>query len=317
MRRWIQWALAAIVIVAAGYFAVAGWALSSVLKDVVTVGGALSGIETQSDDPFQVNYDGDPGQTFGFAYEDVEIDGELGPLPAWIVPGEGGNADYWLVYAHGIAGRRESGYKAVSVAHPLGINSLLFSYRNDDGAPASPEGAYGFGLTEWRDLEAAVKLAEARGARRIILAGDSMGGAIIGEFLKNSQQVRWVVAAALDSPALDVRAVVRGLAGRIGLPLPGAVAWVARQVLPWRLDLDISDAVTLPVLASGPRHLFVVHGTADEVVPVSVSDELDERRSSGMTYLRTGAGHVQSWQEDPERYRAALDEFLRQVVAGG
>ncbi len=315
MSTFLKWAIAAIVAVVVGYFAVAGWMLSGVLTNVVTVGGMLGGIQAQTTDPFALNYDGDPRKAFGFDFEEVTIAGELGPLPAWIVPGESSAGDVWMVYAHGIAGRRESGYKALSVARPLGINSILFSYRNDVGAPAAPEGIYGFGVTEWRDLEAAVKLAEEQGARRIILAGDSMGGAIIGEFLRNSQHVRGVVAAALDSPALDVTAVVRGFASRIGFPVPGAVAWVARQILPWRIGIDFSDAVTLPVLASGPRLLFDVHGTTDAVVPISVSDELNARRSSGMTYLRTGADHVQSWQEDPERYRAALDAFLRSVVA--
>lgn len=317
MPRFLKWVLAAVVVLAAGYFAVAGWMLSSVLKNVVTVGGMLAGIQTQTADPFALNYDGDPQKAFGFAFEDVTLASELGPLPAWIVPGETGGGDYWMVYAHGIAGRRESGYKALSVARPLGINSLLFSYRNDEGAPAAPEGIYGFGITEWRDLEAAVLLAQERGAnpQRIILAGDSMGGAIMGEFMRNSTHAKWVTAAVLDSPALDVKAVARGFAARIGFPLPGAVAWVARQIMPWRVGIDFSDAVTLPVLAGAPRHLFDAHGTADSVVPVSVSDELRARRIN-MTYLRTGADHVQSWQENPERYRAELDAFLRAVVAG-
>jgi fermentation-respiration switch protein FrsA (DUF1100 family) len=316
MRRFVRWGLAALVVLAIGYFAVAGWMLSSVLKNVVTVGGMLGGMTTQADDPFALNYDGDPQRAFGYAFEPVELRSDIGALPAWIVPGAS-TSDVWMVYAHGIAGRRESGYKALSVAQPLGINSLLFSYRNDAGAPPAPEGIYGFGVTEWRDLEAAVKLAQDRGARRIVLAGDSMGGAIIGEFLRRSSEVRWVVAAVLDSPALDITAVVRGFASRIGLPLPGAVGWVARQIMPWRVGIDFSDAVTLPVLAAGPRSLFVVHGTGDSVVPVSVSDELNQRRARGMTYLRTGADHVQSWQEDSERYRSALDQFLRGVVAGG
>ena len=315
MRALLKWTAAGVVIVAAAYFAIGGWVLSGVLRNVITVDGALAGIGTQTTDPFQLNFDGDPQKTFGFAFEEAAVQSELGPLPAWIVPGEGGTGDVWVVYAHGIAGRRENGYKALSVAQPLGITTLLFSYRNDPAAPAAPEGIYGFGVTEWRDLEAAVKLAEERGARRIVLAGDSMGGAIIGEFLRNSPQVRRIVAAALDSPALDMKAVVRGFAARIGFPLPCAVAWTARQMMPLRVDIDFSDAVTLPVLAAQPRYLFNVHGAADSVVPVSISDELNARRV-GMTYLRTGADHVQSWQEDPERYRSELDGFLRRVVAG-
>jgi len=314
MSRLLKWALVAVVVVAAGYFVVAGWILSGVLKHVVTVGGMLSGIETQTADPYALNYDGDPGKAFGFAFEDAQVQSELGPLPAWIVPGAGAPTDLWMVYAHGIAGRRESGYKALSVAQPLGITSLLFSYRNDEGAPAAPQGVYGFGVTEWRDLEAAVNLASQRGARRVVLAGDSMGGAIIGEFLVRSPQRSSVVALVLDSPALDIRAITRGFAARIGFPLPAAVAWVARRILPWRVGIDFSGAVTLPAVAAVPGPVFDAHGTADSVVPISVSDELDARRGGRMTYLRTNADHVQSWQAEPERYRAELTAFLQALA---
>lgn len=318
MSRWVRWTFSAIVMVALGYFAVAGWLLSGILKDVVTVGGMLAGIETQSDDPYALNYDGDPGKAFGFAFEDASVQSELGPLPAWIVPGDGTAVGTWLVYAHGIAGRRENGYKALSVAQPLGITSLLFTYRNGVGAPNAPEGIYGFGVTEWRDLEDAVKLARERGARRIILAGDSMGGAIIGEFLTRSEQRSGIVALVLDAPALDIRAITSGFASHIGFPLPEGVAWTARRmILPWRVGIDFSGAITLSVVGSVPYPIFNAHGARDSVVPVGVSDELYERRVGRMVYLRTNADHVLSWQAEPDRYRSELDAFLRGVVAGG
>ena len=279
------------------------------MKKVGGAMGALSGIATQTADPYALNYDGDPQKAFGFAYTNAVVGSELGPLPAWIVPGAGTPGDLWMVYAHGIAGRRESGYKALSVAQPLGITSLLFSYRNDADAPKAPQGIYGFGVSEWKDLEAAVKVARDKGARRIILAGDSMGGAIIGEFLRRSPEKAGVVALVLDSPALDIRAIVRGFAARIGFPMPAAVAWTARRILPWRVAIDFSNAVTLQEVA-GVAAVFDAHGIGDSVVPISVSDALDQLRGGHMIYLRTGADHVMSWQEDPERYRAELERFL-------
>ncbi|WP_457826784.1 alpha/beta hydrolase family protein, partial [Staphylococcus aureus] len=67
----------------------------------------------------------------------------------------------------------------VPVFHELGITSLLVSYRNDGEAPRSRTGTYALGATEWRDVDAAIGYARRQGARRVLLMGWSMGGAIV------------------------------------------------------------------------------------------------------------------------------------------
>ena len=67
-----------------------------------------------------------------------------------------------------------------------GITSLVVSYRNDGEAPRSRAGTYALGATEWRDVDAAVGFARRRGAKRIVLMGWSMGGAIALQLSLNS-----------------------------------------------------------------------------------------------------------------------------------
>ena len=314
IRKLTSWFVAIALLALAAYCAGIGWQLSSGVKQMVTVGGPFTNPPLQTSDPLALDYDGDPERAFGWPFETISISSELGPLPAWVVPPASGPSDTWMIYTHGIGARREDGYRVTSVARPLGITTLLYSYRNDAGAPRSPDGLYRFGLSEWRDLDAAVKTARRLGARRIILAGQSMGGAIIGQYLRHSPQAADVTAAVLDAPALDLRATLRHFVESKHLPLSGAVTWVATQITPWRVGIDLDDTLTLPVFATRPRFLFDAHGDTDALVPVGISDELKRLRPD-MTYVRTHARHVESWSEDPQRYQAALHGFLQKVLA--
>ena len=314
MIRKLSWLVAIVLLALAAYCGGIGWQLSSGLKQMVTVGGPFTDRALQTRDPLMLDYDGDPRRAFGWPFETLAIASELGPLPAWVVPPETGAGEVWMIYTHGIGGRREDGYRVASVARPLGITTLLYAYRNDAGAPRSPDGIYRFGLSEWRDLDAAVQTARRHGAKRIILAAQSMGGAILGQYLRHAPHAGDVIAAVLDAPALDLRATLQHFVAAKRLPLSGAVTWVATQITPWRVGIDLDDTLTLPVFATRPRFLFDAHGDTDALVPIAISDELKRLRPD-MTYVRTHARHVESWSEDPQRYQAALHGFLQKVLA--
>jgi acetyl esterase/lipase len=96
----------------------------------------------------------------------------------------------------------------VPVFHALGITSLVVSYRNDGDAPRSRAGAYALGATEWRDVDAAVSWALRHGARRIVLMGWSMGGAIALQTSLGSAHREQIVGVILDSPVVDWRTVL-------------------------------------------------------------------------------------------------------------
>lgn len=134
-------------------------------------------------------YSGNPAEALGLPYRSVNVPDELGPMPAWEVPagGQGGarqtaqdrQTKAWAIVVHGINDDREVGLRIAPALRRAGFNSLLISYRDDLGAPDSPDGLHHQGQTEWRDLEAAVRYALRCGANEIVLDGYSMGGALI------------------------------------------------------------------------------------------------------------------------------------------
>lgn len=257
-------------------------------------------------------YTGDPRQALGLPFAAVRVPGELGPMPAWLVPGSGTT---WSILVHGINDTPQAGLPIVPTLRRGDLPSLLITYREDLGAPPSPDGLHHMGLTEWRDLEAAARYALDRGARRLILFGYSMGGSLVAQFMQSSPLASRVAGLVLDAPALDWKETISFHATEMGLPslstIPIEWAIGARIDADWD-DLDAlqhTDALQLPIL------LF--HGGEDDVVPISISDELAEALPRWVTYFRVPrAGHTQAWNVDPALYEQRVEAFLALRVGG-
>jgi uncharacterized protein len=255
-------------------------------------------------------YVGDPGQALGLPYRDVAIEGELGSLPAWHVPGRGRT---WAIVVHGHNGDRQDALELVPSLRRAGLATLLVSYRNDPGVAASPDGYHHLGITEWRDVDAAARYALRHGARQLVMVGISMGGAIVGRFMAESPRADRVATLVLDAPVVDWRETLEFNATLMGLPalaaLPLRWAIDARVEIDWEaLDYESHlEDFDLPIL------LF--HGTEDELVPKEPSAELADALPGDVTYFEVPeADHVQAWNVDPALYERRLERFLANVL---
>lgn len=262
-------------------------------------------------DPYRNGFRGDPKTGLGLDFETVSIATDLGPAEGWLVPGTG--APLWAIYVHGVGGLRENGLRQLSVTNEAGLPTLMIGYRNDPWGPRGAPAFYGFGLNEWRDLEASIRWAGERGAERIVLIAESMGAGIAGQFLRRSPHAGRVVGLVLDSPALNFGAVVEGFARwaplrQLFVPLGN---WLARRLLP----LDLGTAVVADVVGDFPGPLFLAHGTIDPLVPVRISRDLVAAREGETVYIETRGMHLMSWQADRERYRRELLAFLKRLAS--
>jgi hypothetical protein len=258
-------------------------------------------------------YAGNPRQALGLPYANVNIPDELGPMPAWLIPAHS-RTDTWAIVVHGINDDPEAGLRIAPTLHRDGLPALLITYREDLGAPKSPDGLHHMGLTEWRDLEAAARYALSHGARRLVLVGYSMGGAIVTQFMEHSPLAAHVAGLVLDAPALDWKAILSFNASEMGLPS------FAADPVEWAIDVRIDpawsdlDALKHP----GDFHLPILlfHGTEDKIVPIASSDEFAKELSGWVTYYRVPhAGHTEAWNIDPELYEQRLTAFLSRIGA--
>lgn len=264
-------------------------------------------------------YDPDPGAR-GLDFTDVAVPTPLGPAPAWLVPAGGADrrsaglarGDTWVVLVHGRGGSRREGLRILPALHRRGHPVLVISYRNDVGAPVSPDGRYHLGDTEWEDLEAAVRYAMANGARQVVLFGWSMGAAIVGAFLDRSPEAAAVRAVVWDAPLVDWRATLRQQARNRRMPgwlTPAASLATSRRI---GIDFDRFDLLARPPAVRPPT--LIVHSTGDTAVPIAPSRALVAAAPAlrwPMRYLEVAdAEHTGSWNADPPAYERAVTEFL-------
>ena len=250
----------------------------------------------------QVAFRGDPTRALGRSYESVEVETELGPMPAWLMGGEG---DVWVIYVHGAGGRAES-LRWIRELVDFGFPVLVITYRNDPGAPPSPDGLVSWGTDEWRDVEAAIGYALDAGAGSVFLAGSGLGGSAVLTTLAETSHHRSINGVILDSAVLDLSAIEdarRPDAGLIG-------SW-GRMLASLRFGVEWSRLDHSDNAGQLDRPVLLMHGVRDQLTPVGLADTFAAASPDLVEYHRFDeAIQGATWNVSPRRFETLLRDFL-------
>ncbi len=262
-------------------------------------------------------YYNDPGQLH-LPYTAELIGGPIGPCPAWLFPAEA-DTDTWVIQVHGRGTTRAECLRAVPVFHAAGITSLLVSYRNDGEGPRSRSGTYALGATEWRDIEAALEFARRHGAKRVVLMGWSMGGAIALQVELNSPHRDLIAGIVLDSPVIDWRIVLGYQAGLLKVPTPVTKLAIAALRAEWGTPVTGTGApipferLDVVARAGELRHpILILHSDDDGFVPSDASHELASARPDLVELeVFDVARHTKLWNYAEQRWSSRIATWLR------
>jgi uncharacterized protein len=242
----------------------------------------------------------------GLAYEDVELRSTDGVrLSAWWVPADGASRAVVLVPGWGGAKSEEHVLRTVPVYNRAGYGALLIDTRAQGGS----EGARRtLGYRETRDVIGALAWLRKRGyeASMIVLHGWSMGGTTVVRAAPGTGVAAVVEEAGYaDLPLLladKIPEVIRFggllkpailLAGRL---LPDFDAWSVRP----------EDEASKLFDEGVP--LFVIHSTADEIVPHEHAAMFAAAHPGARVWKLESHRHVEAF-EHPE-YARMLTDFL-------
>lgn len=251
-------------------------------------------------------YTGNPMTALHLRFSAVSVPTPLGGMPAWYLPGR---RSTWVILIHGLGGSRGGTLPPMPMLHALGYPMLAISYRNDIGAPQSPDHHSHLGANEWHDLAGAVDYALGHGAGGIVLYGYSLGGSMALTVARDPSFRSHIRAVVLDSPLLDWPATLDYDAGRDGIPQPFVA--ITETLLSWRAGIDYAQFDQLDHEQQLRAPVLLFQGSDDSVAPPQLAAEFARKRPDLVTYVPVaGADHVSAIDTAPSRYASALRHFL-------
>lgn len=224
----------------------------------------------------------------GIAYRAVRLKSSAGRLAAWFVPGPTDRGPVVLM-AHGIGVNKENFLPAVALVHDLGYSVFIFDFRAHG---ASDGRVTTFGYLEAADVRAAVSWIRAELPGRPIHAmGFSMGGAAVLRVAAESDAFDRIIIDSSFARAESVaRASVIAWFGVLQTP-----AWHLGRFWGWLISgVDLANhEPRRSIAAIRDRPILLIHGLADELIPVSEARDLAHAAGAGAElWLIPGTGHL-------------------------
>lgn len=281
---------------------------------VVTVIVVPVGLMYRRLHPDRVTLDDDPGR-HGIAYQAVSFASPLDgvPLSGWymasshstgraivIVPGLDNNR-----LVSGIALRLAPGLLAA------GFDVLTFDLRGEGESGGVP---ITFGARERWDVLGAVREAQAHGDRRVGVLGFSLGA--VSAILAAAGSPDIVAVVAESSFADLTETLTRELADADHLPAPAVAYGLALYSLLSGTDPnDVSPVRAVGAIA--PRPVLIIHGAADQTVPVSDSERLLAAAGAPTAdrWLVPGGRHAESYFADEGEYLSRVTRFFASAMS--
>ena len=242
----------------------------------------------------------------GFAFEPVDFRSADGTrLTGWFLPAVG-EPKGTIIHCHGNAQNMTSHWGFVEFLPSKGFNVFVFDYRGYGRSEGKPSRR---GTVE--DARAAVDYVFGRAdveVDRVALFGQSLGGAIATVVAAEDERVRGLlIESAFGSYRSEAAHVLRRN------PITWLFAWPLSRML-ISSGYDPEDYIG----SISPRPVFLIHGTADRVVPSWMSEELHEGAGEPRElWIVEGARHTAAGMLHKNEYERRVCEFFEKAFEGG
>lgn len=228
---------------------------------------------------------------------------------AWYVPAETAT-NKTVIVVHGFTNDKEDMKPYAWMFHELGYNVLM----PDNMSHGDSEGQIiGYG---WNDRLNVIKwaemLVEQNSDSEITLFGVSMGAATVmmasGEESLPDQVVNIIEDCGYSSVWDELKYQAKEMYNLPAFPILYEVSAISKI----RAGFSYGQASSVNQLKNNTRPVLFIHGSDDTFVPTSmVYKNYQATQGEKELYIVKGAGHVKSFETDPQAYIEKISTFLK------
>lgn len=244
-----------------------------------------------------------PGK-IGIQYEDVYIDTADGlKLHGWFLPSLQANPKASILFLHGNAENISTHVGAVYWLPNYGFNVLIYDYRGY----GKSEGQVDLDAT-MTDVKPVIDYMTNRAdvnASKLIIFGQSLGGAIAINTVANHQKKKNIKAVVIESSFTGFRQIAREKLGESWL------TWAFQWPLSLTITNDYSSEKALTKLAGIP--VLIIHGNKDHIIPFRHGKTLYQAALPPKDFwIVPEGGHIQAMTLTT--YREKLVEYFESIL---
>ena len=219
----------------------------------------------------------------------------------------------WVVLLHGYTGWKEEMYPFAFWYHKHGFSVLAPDLR----CQGESEGDFiGMGWTDRQDVLGWIGIIlQEHPDAEIVLHGQSMGAAcalMMSGMPELPEQVKLIISDCAYTDAYSMfRREIKEWTGLPAFPLLDSM----NLALQLRGGYDLKAASALEAVEHSHVPVLILHGDRDAMIPVSMAYQLYYGANcEKQLEIIEGAGHAQAQDKDPDRYYAAISQFLARYL---
>jgi fermentation-respiration switch protein FrsA (DUF1100 family) len=224
-----------------------------------------------------------------------------------------GTSKTTIVLSHGYGDDQDQMIPWADFLNRAGFSVFTYDMRERGQSGGS---AVTLGAKEQTDLVAAVDYLVTRpdvDPNRIGALGVSLGASVT--ILAAAQDKR--IGAVVDDSGFSAATNVISTSFQKFLHVPAfPFAPVTVKIAEWRTGASVNQVRPVDVIGSlAPRPIFIIHGTADDVVPPDNSEQnFGAAKQPKQIWWVPGAGHVEARTLDPSDYQLRVIQFFHQSL---
>lgn len=216
-----------------------------------------------------------------------------------------------VILNHGYTANHYIDYQFTDIFFEEGYNILLIDMRShgeSEGKVAS------YGYNESKDIDNWVKWIEDKVGNDayIGLHGQSMGAAAVMLYAAtHTDKIKFVVE---DCGYTTARDTIKYHFSKVKIPF-----WplydLIRLKARWKYKFDFNKISPEDAIINSEIPVLFIHGKADKVVPTWMSESLYKKKNGDKDklYLVNGAGHMEAYSKDKDKYKKVVKEFLDSI----